>query len=121
MIRYIRGSKVIISTIFYDTSGDIAYPTSANVTIAYADGSTGARWPFDGNDMLTTTIALTTPTTVSTSASVGQWKTTWDSSVSAQGTVYWTAVPADLTYGVNEGQFVLRGGLANQTAVPTTL
>ena len=121
MIRYNRGTKVIISTIFRDTSGDIVYPTSANVTIAYPDGSTTARWPFDGEDMLTTTVALTTPTTATTSALVGQWRTTWNRSVSAKGTVYWTAVPADLTYGVNEGSFVLRGGLASTTAVPTTL
>lgn len=121
MIRYTRGTKVIVETIFYDTSGDIAYPTSANITIAYPDGSTGARWPFDGEDMLTTTIALTTPSTASTDANVGKWKTTWDSSPSAQGTVYWSAVPSNLTYGVNEGQFVLRGGLANPIAVPTTL
>src|SRR5512139_623006 len=85
MIRYTRGTKVILNPIFYDTSAAIAYPTSANITIAYPDGSTDARWPFDGNDMLTTTVALTTPTTASTSALVGQWRTTWDSSVSATG------------------------------------
>lgn len=121
MIRYTRGTKVIVETIFYDTSGDIAYPTSASITFAYPDGSTGADWPFDGQDMLTTTVSLTTPTTASTDANVGKWKTTWDSSVSNKGTVYWTAVPSDLTYGVNEGSFALRGGMANPTAVPTTL
>lgn len=120
MIRYTRGTKAIIRTIFYDTSGDIAYPTSVNITFAYPTGTTTSRWPHDGTELATTTIALTTPTTVSTAALVGQWQTTWNTAISNTGVVYWTAVPSNLTYGINEGKFELRGGLANPTAVPTT-
>jgi hypothetical protein len=121
MIRYTRGSKVVLETIFYDSSGDIAYPSSVAMTIAYPDGSTSSKWPLNGNDYLTTVVALTTPTTASTSALVGQWRTTWSSAIANRGIVYWTAVPTDLTYGVNEGKFELRGGPASSAAVATTL
>jgi hypothetical protein len=121
MIRYTRGSKVIIRTLFRDTSGDIAYPTTVNITFAYPSGSTSSRWPQDGTEMETTTITMTTPTTASTSALVGQWATTWNTAISGTGMVYWTAVPSTLTYGVNEGKFKLVGGLAHPTAVPSTL
>ncbi len=116
MNRYNRGSKVIIETIFYDTSMGIAQPTSANITISYPDGAVGSNWPFDGSEQQTTTIALT-----NTSTTDGTWATTWDSAVSAPGLIQWSAVPSDLTFGVNEGQFLLRGNLANPTAVATTL
>lgn len=125
MIRYTRGSKVTISTIFYDSSGDIAYPSSVHLTIAYPDGSTGGgKWPLNGAELVTTSgISMTTPTTVSTAALVGQWRSTFLSAKSAPGLVYWTAVPSTdgLAYGVNEGRFELRGGLASSRAVMSTL
>ena len=116
MLRYNRGSKVVISTIFTSTDDDLAAPTSANLTLAYPDGATGSNWPFDGSEQQTTTLALTNTSTVT-----GTWATTWDSAVSAPGLIQWSAVPSDLTFGVNEGQFLLRGNLANPTAVATTL
>jgi len=116
MNTYNRGSKVIIETVFYDTSGDIAQPTSARIVIAYPSGSTSDDWPFDGNDLLTSTSSL-----ANTSTTAGTWATTWNSAVSAPGVVAWTAVPSNTLYGVNEGRFLLRGGLANSAAVPTTL
>jgi hypothetical protein len=121
MIHYTRGTKVILRTLFKDTSGDIAYPSSVRITIDYPHGSTSSRWPVDGGELETTNMAMTTPSTASTSALVGQWVTTWNSAISNTGVVYWTAVPADATYGINEGRFLLKGGLANPTAVPTTL
>lgn len=125
MIRYTRGSKIPISTIFYDSSGDVAYPTSVHLTIAYPDGSTGSgRWPLNGADLVTTSnISMTTPTTVTTAALVGVWRSTWASGASGPGVVYWTAVPSTdgLSYGVNEGKFELRGGMASSAAVATTL
>lgn len=121
MIHYTRGSKIVLRTIFYDTSGDIAYPSTVNITIAYPHGSTNSRWPHDGTELETTTITMTTPTTASSSALVGLWATTWNSAVSNTGMVYWTAVPSTMFDGPKEGKFQLRGGLANPTAVPTTL
>lgn len=121
MIHYTRGSKIVISTVFYDTSGDIAYPSTVTITIAHPSGSTGSRWPLDGTELETTTFAMTTPTTVTTSALVGQWRTSWNSAISGRGLVSWTAVPSTLDYGVNEGRFTLRGGLASSRAVASTL
>jgi hypothetical protein len=123
MIRYTRGSKVVIDAIFYDTSEDIAYPTSVRVTLAYPDPSTSAKWPLSGDSLRTTYVTMTTPTTVSTAALVGQWRTTWNSAASGRGIVHYTAVPSTdgLIYGVVEGKFELRGGLASSLAVLSTL
>jgi hypothetical protein len=125
MIRYTRGSKVVIEAIFYDTSQDIAYPTSVHLTIAYPDPSTGGyAWPLSGDALLTTSnISMTTPTTASTAALVGVWRSTFNSAKSARGVVHWTAVPSTngLIYGVVEGKFELRGGPASSLAVLSTL
>lgn len=124
MIRYTRGSKVVIETIFYDTSGDITYPTSVHLTIAYPYNSTGCKWPLSGDSLETTAnISMTTPTTATTAAAVGVWKTTWNSAISGPGIVYWTAVPTTeaLVSGIREGKFELRGGLASSRAVASTL
>jgi hypothetical protein len=127
MIRYTRGSKVVISTVFKDTSGDVAFPTSVHLTIAYPENSTGNPWPLSGTDLQTTaSISMTTPSTdpaSSASAIYGVWKTTWNSGASGPGIVYWTAVPTTelLVSGVNEGRFELRGGLASSRAVASTL
>jgi hypothetical protein len=124
MIRYTRGSKVVIEAIFYDTSQDIVYPTSVHLTLAYPDPSTSARWPLSGDALLTTSsISMTTPTTASTAALVGVWTSTFNSAKSGMGVVHWTAVPSTngLIYGVVEGKFELRGGLASSVAVLSTL
>ena len=121
MIRYTRGERIVIRTsAFKNSTGGVVYPSSVILTIAYPHGSTTSRWPHDGTELQTTTITMTTPTTASTSAVVGQWVTTWNSAISGAGIVYWTAVPSTV-YGISEGRFQLRGGLANPTAVPTTL
>lgn len=117
MIRYTRGTRVPISTVFYNSTGGIMTPTTVTITIAYPTGSTTSDWPFDGTDLATTTVTMSTPLTTA-----GTYTTTWDSAISGNGVVYWTAVPStDSFYQVNEGKFELRGGLANPTAVPTTL
>jgi hypothetical protein len=124
MIRYTRGSKVVIEAIFYDTSQDIVYPTSVHLTLAYPDPSTACRWPLSGDALLTTSnISMTTPTTASTAALVGVWRSTFNSAKSGMGVVYYTAVPSTngLIYGVVEGKFELRGGLASSVAVTSTL
>lgn len=120
MIRYTRGDQIVIRTLFKDSSGDIAYPSTVRITFAYPEGSTSSRWPHDGTELATTTITMTTPSTASTAALVGQWATTWNSAIASTGIVYWTAVPSTLRFGINEGKFELRGGLANRTAIPTT-
>jgi hypothetical protein len=125
MIRYTRGSKVVIEALFRDSSGDIAYPTSVHLTIAYPEGPTGAAsWPLSGDELASTSgISMTTPTTVSSAALVGVWRSTWNSGISSPGIVYWSAVPSTdgLVYGVKEGKFELRGGLASSIAVVSTL
>lgn len=125
MIRYTRGSKVTISVgPFKDSSGDVAFPTSVHLTIAYPDYSTSSKWPLGGDDLATTSgISMTTPTTASTAALVGVWRSSWNSAVASPGIVYWTAVPSteSLSYGVVEGKFELRGGLASTRAVASTL
>jgi hypothetical protein len=35
MIRYTRGSRVVIQTLFRDTSGDIAEPSSVEIEFTY--------------------------------------------------------------------------------------
>jgi hypothetical protein len=120
MIRYTRGTGVVIETIFYDSSQDIVYPTSVHLAITYP--TTG--WPLDGSALATTTgISMTTPSTVSTAANVGVWTSTWNSAVAARGIVYWTAIPTteSLIYGVKEGKFELRGGPASSYAIASTL
>jgi hypothetical protein len=125
MIRYTRGSKVVIEALFRDSSGDIAYPTSVHLTVAYPDGSTAVgSWPLSGDALASTSgISMTTPTTATTAALVGVWRSTWNSGVSGPGIVYWSAVPTTggLVYGVQEGKFELRGGLASSIAVASTL
>jgi hypothetical protein len=122
MIRYTRGSKVVIEALFRDSTGGIAYPSSVHLTIAYPDSAD--EWPLSGTALASTSgISMTTPTTVSTAALVGVWRSTWNSAVSATGVVHWTAVPSTdgLVYGVKEGRFELRGGLASTIAVTSTL
>lgn len=117
MIHYTRGEKIVIRTsAFKDSTGGVVYPSSVTLTIAYPSSG----WPHNGTELNTTTITMTTPTTASTSSVVGQWVTTWNSAVSVAGPVFWTAVPSTV-YGISEGRFQLRGGLANPTAVPSTL
>jgi hypothetical protein len=108
MERHNRGSKVPITTIFYDSSGDIAQPTSASIVISYPSGTTGADWPFDGDTQMTTSTSLASVSTL-----LGTWATTWDSAVSARGMITWSAYPSNLSFGVNEGRFLLRGNLSN--------
>ena len=124
MIHYTRGSKIPISAIFHDSSGDIAYPSSVTLTIAYPDGSTDVlAWPLSGDNLQTTAgIAMTTPTTVTTADLVGVWRSTWNSAASAPGMVYWSAVPSTggLAYGVQEGKFLIKGGMANPCLLYTS-
>ena len=115
MEKHNRGTKIPVTTIFYNSAGAIAQPTSANITFSYPSGSTDSDWPFDGSDRLTTTVGLNSISTVA-----GTWATTWDSAASANGLVFWSAVPRDAAMGINEGQFELLGNLANIVAVPST-
>lgn len=128
MIHYTRGSKVVIEAVFKDSTGGVAFPTSVHLTVAYPAYTTDQPWPLNGTDLQpTSVISMTTPSTdaATSAASIyGVWRSTWNSAPSGTGIVYWTAVPtteAVFTPGIAEGKFTLKGGLANPTAVPTTL
>jgi hypothetical protein len=116
MIRYTRGSRVVVETIFYDSSGDIAQPSSVEITFTYrpccADdrGWTLQRWqmgPCSSVETLSDSM---------TNTGDGTWAAAFYSDVAATGLVHWRAV-AD-TLDVNTGRFELRGGRANRDAVP---
>ena len=123
--RYIRGTQVPITTVFHDSSGGIAQPTSANVVISYAardDGTVGFgelsdsdHWPLDGSSRLSTTLPLASVSTV-----LGTWATTWDSAIADLGIVQWAAVPSAGIAEITEGTFFLTGGFANHWAIPST-
>jgi hypothetical protein len=115
MDRFARGTKVRISTIFYDATGGIAQPTSANIVFSYANAASGSYWPLDGEDRLTSTSSL-----ASVSTTLGTWATTWNSAVASTGFVYWTAYPSTLVTAVNFGQFELTGNPSGFPAIPST-
>lgn len=118
MERHQRGSRVPITVIFHNSTGGIAQPTSANITISYADAAASTlwtQWPLDGQDRLTTTVALASVSTVA-----GTWATTWNSAVASTGLVFWTAYPSTTVYEIINGQFELIGNLANPIAIPST-
>lgn len=120
MQRYTRGSNIPIQTVFYDSTGGIAQNTTdatASITVSYpaavSTGETG--WPLDGNDRLSATSTMTLASTAT-----GVWTSTWASNVSANGLIQWDAVPSNLAYGVNQGEFELVGNMANIAAVAST-
>lgn len=115
MERHNRGSRVPITVIFHNSTGAIAQPTSANIVFSYADASTTAEWPLDGQERLTTTATLASISTLA-----GTWGTTWNSAVASTGLVFWTAYPSTTVYEIINGQFELIGNLANPIAIPST-
>lgn len=115
MDRFQRGTKVPITTIFYDATGGIAQPTSANIVFSYASPTTNIGWPLNGADRVTSTSSL-----ASLSTTAGTWGTTWNSAVASTGVIYWTAYPSTLVSAVNNGKFELVGNLSNFPAIPST-
>jgi hypothetical protein len=114
MIRYTRGSRVVVETVFYDSSGDIAQPSSVEITFTYRDCCNDERrrslrpWQMGPEYLETASMSMTNTN--------GTWAATFDTDVAAAGLVHWAAV-AD-TLAVNAGRFELRGGRANRFAVP---
>lgn len=99
-VRITRGSTVEWFTNFYDPDGDAVNPASAEINIVYpkADGTSG-----------TETAAMTPP-----GGSETRWTASWDSRVSAGGTVYWS-IKSDPgpPMGVEDGQITLTANPAN--------
>ena len=121
MQKYTRGSHIPIETVFYDSTGGVAHNTTSatvNITVSYPAAlatTSDVGWPFNGDDRLTVTTTMTLASTAT-----GIWTSTWASAVSAAGLIQWDAVPSDLTFGVNEGEFELTGNQSNTIAILST-
>ena len=121
MQRYTRGANIPIQTVFYDSTGGIANNTTdatASITVSYPAALVSTAdigWPFNGDDRLTATTTMTLASTLT-----GVWTSTWASAVAGTGLIQWNAVPSNLAYGVNQGEFGLVGNQANYAAVAST-
>jgi hypothetical protein len=100
MKTFIRGTEVLVSTIFYDSSGDIAEPAVVNVEFTYLECCSE----------IPRIIALGMVNVD------GTWSVPFDSAVAAPGLVTWTAISDTLE--TNSGRFALTAGFANAVAVP---
>jgi hypothetical protein len=114
-MRYFnRGSDVTLRHTFYDSSGDITSPSSVRLTVTHPSSG----FPFRGC-MATTYVSMTQLTSTDELAPLG-WEGTWNSLASGPGTVWWSIRSDDLSDGVSDGQFELRGNPANLTVLTTT-
>jgi hypothetical protein len=109
-----RGSDVTLRHTFYDSSGDVTSPSSVRLTVTHPTSG----WPFRGT-MDTTYVSMTQLTSTHAIAPLG-WEGTWNSLVAGPGTVWWSIRSDDLSDGVSDGQFQLRGNPANLTVLTTT-
>jgi hypothetical protein len=114
MRHFQRGDDVTIRHTFYDSSGDPTSPSSAQMKVNYPSSG----WPFRGCRE-TTHVTMTQLTSTDEVAPLG-WEGTWNSLGAWPGTVYWMVRSDDLSDGVADGQFELRGNPANLTMLTTT-
>jgi hypothetical protein len=105
-----RGATVSFTHTFYDSSGDITSPSSAQLTLAFPSSG----FPFRGS-YETTTITLTQDTT--TLVYAGAWNS---AGASGRGTVWYRIRSDDITDAVEDGQFQLRSNPANMSITSTT-
>lgn len=101
---FYRGATVSFSHTFFDSSGDLTAPSSANLHLAYPSTACFDTIPVHYKS---TTVALTFNTTT------GSWDGDWASRVASPGTVFYHIEADDLTLAVEDGQFSLRGNPAN--------
>jgi hypothetical protein len=105
-----RGATVSFTHTFYDSSGDVTSPSSAQLVLAYP----GEGFPFRGT-YESTTVTLTQDST--TLMYSGAWNS---AHASNRGTVWYHIRADDLTDAIEDGQFELRGNVANMTITTTT-
>jgi hypothetical protein len=105
-----RGADVAFTFTFYDSSGDITSPSSAYCKIAYP----GEYYPLINPQMETTTVALTQNSTTLV------YEGSWQSGVSYPGTIFYHIRSEDLSWGVDNGEFQLRGNPANLSITTTS-
>ncbi len=109
-----RGDDITIRHTFYDSTGGITSPTSVQLKISFPSSG----WPLRGCRE-TTTVTMTQLTSDDANAPLG-WEGVWNSLNAFPGTIYWTVRSDDLSDGVADGQFQLRGNPANLTVTSTT-
>ena len=109
-----RGATIPFTHTFYDSSGDITSPSSAQLTLSYPTSG----WPYRGV-MESTAVTLVQNTSTHASAPLG-WEGSWASQVAWPGTIYWSIRSNDLTLAVEDGEFQLRGNPANLSITSTT-
>lgn len=107
---FYRGATVSFTHTFYDSSGDVTSPSSAQLTLSYPSSG----FPFRGC-YETTSVTLTQNST--TLAYEGAWVS---ANSKGRGTVWYHIRSDDLTDAVEDGQFELRGNVANMTITTTT-
>lgn len=115
MIVFSRGHHIVFRHAFYDTSGDLASPSSASLILAYPSSG----WPYRGFRE-STTLSMIQSTVGSTHEDYLTWSTTWASGASHPGPIYWSVRASDLSLTVTDGQFDLRANPANLTVTTTT-
>jgi hypothetical protein len=107
---FYRGATVSFTHTFYDSSGDVTSPSSAQLQLSYPSSG----FPFRGS-YETTSITLTQDTT--TLVYTGAWNS---ANANGRGTVWYHIRSDDLTDAVEDGQFELRGNPANFSITSTT-
>jgi len=109
MIRHTRGDVITFGPVeFFDITGALASEPAVNVTIVYPSSvPTGAILSHDPGQLKGKAVL---PLSVDVTGKI--WSTTWDTSVSDPGTVFWSirSSPAAIA---QDGSFVLAGNLAN--------
>jgi hypothetical protein len=110
-----RGQHIVFKHSFYDSSGDITSPTTANLIVSYpSDG-----FPFR-SFAETTTIPMVQSTEGSTHADYLTWSATWASGAGYPGPVHWSIRASDLSLAVADGEITVRGNPANLSVTTTT-
>ena len=110
-----RGHHIVFRHAFYDTSGDLASPSTASLILSYPSSG----WPFRGSRE-STTLAMLQSTVGSTDADYLTWSTTWPSGSAQPGPIFWSVRANDLSLTVTDGSFTLRGNPANLTVTSST-
>jgi hypothetical protein len=109
-----RGQHIVFRHQFYDSSGDLTAPSSADLTISYpANG-----FPFSAFSE-TTTLSMALSTVGSTHDDYLLWTSTWASGQAFPGPVHWSVRASDLALNVADGEFTLRGNPANLVSTST--
>lgn len=107
---FYRGATVSFTHTFYDSSGDITSPSSAQLHITFPSSG----FPFRGS-YETTTISLTQNST--TLSYEGSWNS---AHAKNRGMVFYHIRGDDLTDSVEDGEFELRANPAGMSITSTT-